>query len=126
MKSARKILAPTIIAVIAMLATSYGAAALAQRTLSTGEGSNRRIAYAGYSLKLVFALRAGPYVAGVDVRIFDESGAKIVDAYSQGPWFLADLLPGTYRVVARRKTGPAAAAMVTISAGKQQRVFLTW
>lgn len=99
---------------------------LAQKTLSTGAGSNLRLPYPEYSLKLIFALRAGPYVGGVDVTIFDEGGAKVVEAHSGGPWFLADLPPGTYRVLARRKQGPTAAAMVTIIAGKQKRAFLTW
>ena len=98
----------------------------AQKTMSTGAGSDTRVAYPGYSLKLVFAQRAGPYLAGVDVTIFDEGGKKVVDAYSDGPWFLADLPPGTYKVVAQRKSGPKAAAIVTISEGRQKRAFITW
>ena len=126
MKSARKMLLSAVIAVIALLVAAHFHSALAQKTKSTGAGSNTRIAYADYSLKLVFALRSGPYVAGVDVTILDESGAKVVAAHSEGPWFLADLPPGTYRVVARRKDGRAAAATATITAGRQKRVFLTW
>lgn len=131
MKSARKSPLGVVIALIVLLAAAFAqyttsATAFAQDTLSTGAGGNTRIGYADYSLKLIFALRAGPYVAGVDVTIYDESGAKIVDAYSKGPWFLAKLPPGTYRVIARRKGGRAAAATVTITEGKQKRAFLTW
>lgn len=131
MKSARKLPIWVAIALIVLLAAAFlqntmSTAAFGQNTLSTGAGSNTRTAYADYSLKLVFALRAGPYVAGVDVTIYDEGGAKIVDAYSKGPWFLAKLPPGTYRVVAKRKSGGAAAATVTITEGKQKRAFLTW
>lgn len=131
MKSARKLFLGAMAALTVLLAAAIShniisTAAFAQSTMSTGAGSNTRIAYADYSLKLVFALRAGPYVAGVDVTIYDEAGAKIVDAYSKGPWFLAKLPPGTYRIVAKRKTGPAAAATVTITEGKQKRAFLTW
>ena len=126
MKSARKMLLSAAIATSAMLVAAHFQPALAQKSLSTGAGSDSRIAYADYSLKLVFALRSGPYVAGVNVTIFDENGTKVVDAFSEGPWFLADLPPGTYRVVARRKGGQAAAAMAAITAGRQKRVFLTW
>lgn len=126
MKLAIKMLVSAVIATSAMLAAAHIQPALAQKYISTGAGSNTRIAYADFSLKLVFALRSGPYVAGVNVIIFDESGAKVVDAFSEGPWFLVDLPPGTYRVVATRKGGQAAAAMVAITAGRQKRVFLTW
>ncbi len=116
---------------VAMLCTvvllcAVPATGQAQKTMSTGAGSNTRIDYPGYSLKLIFAERDGPYVAGIDVTIFDGNGKKVVDAFSAGPWFLADLAPGTYRVVAKRKGGAETAAAVTISPDRQKRVFLTW
>ena len=126
MKSARKMPRLAALIFVTMLAAAHFQPALAQKTMSTGAGSNSRITYADYSLKLVFALRSGPYVADVAVTIFDESGAKVVNAHSDGPWFLAQLPPGNYRVVARRKGGQATAAMATITAGHQKRVFLTW
>ena len=83
---------------VAMLCTvvllcAVPATGQAQKTMSTGAGSNTRIDYPGYSLKLIFAERDGPYVAGIDVTIFDDNGNKVVDAFSAGPWFLADLAP---------------------------------
>ncbi len=110
-----------IVLLIALPATGQ-----AQKTMSTGAGSDTRIAYPGYSLKLIFAERDGPYVAGIDVTIFDEDGKKVVDAFSAGPWLLADLPPGTYRVLAKRKGGAETAAVVIISPGRQKRVFLAW
>ena len=127
MNSANRLVFSAWIACFAMLlSVASPAPVLAGKTMSTGAGSDTRIAYPDYSLKLVFAQRAGPYLAGIDVTIFDESGKKVVDARSEGPWFLADLPPGTYRVVAQREGGPKAAATVTITAGRQQRAFITW
>ena len=52
-----------------------------------------------YNLKLIFAERgSGAYLAGIRVRIADADGTPLVEATSEGPWFLAHLPPGTYRV----------------------------
>jgi hypothetical protein len=53
-----------------------------------------------YNLKAIFALKTGNYVADVPVVVTDARGNKAIDTVSGGPWFLARLPPGTYRVSA--------------------------
>jgi hypothetical protein len=40
----------------------------------------------------------GNYVADVRVRILDSGGAAVLDATSEGPYFLAQVPPGRYTV----------------------------
>jgi hypothetical protein len=53
-----------------------------------------------FNLKLVFALQSGSYVSDVKVAIADAAGKALLDATSDGPWFLAKLPAGTYQVAA--------------------------
>lgn len=52
-----------------------------------------------FSLRLMFAMQgSGNYLAGVQVRILNSRGAVVLDATSEGPYFLAQLPPGNYTV----------------------------
>lgn len=53
-----------------------------------------------FNLKLVFATKSGAYLSDVGVAIADAKGKKLLDATSEGPWFLTKLPRGNYRVVA--------------------------
>ena len=53
-----------------------------------------------YNLRMMFALRAGNYLADVKVTILDARGQPVVDTVSDGPWLYAKLAPGTYTVIA--------------------------
>jgi hypothetical protein len=53
-----------------------------------------------FNLKLVFATTSGEYVSGVRVAIADAAGRTLLDAMSEGPWFLTRLPAGNYQVVA--------------------------
>lgn len=53
-----------------------------------------------YSLKLVFTLTGGQYVAGVDVTIEGAGLGAGLRQRSGGPWLLACLPAGTYTVTA--------------------------
>ena len=52
------------------------------------------------NLKLVFTEPQGSYLSDIGVKVFDRSGAVVLDTTSNGPWLLAKLSPGTYRIVA--------------------------
>jgi len=54
----------------------------------------------GYSLKLVFTLTAGNYLAGVDVKVRDVKGSVVLEQADTGPVLLARLPPGAYTVTA--------------------------
>ena len=113
---------------VALLLPAYPDMGAAQdvRTLSTGAGKDNRTLRREFSLKVVFAQRAGPFLAGVKVTIYDEAGGKVVETFSEGPWLLVALPPGKYRVVARRKSGPRAAGTVQVTGVRQKSLYLTW
>jgi hypothetical protein len=53
-----------------------------------------------YNLKLSFADRRGPYLAGVQLVIEGEKRAEIVNLTTSGPLFYIQLPPGSYTVKA--------------------------
>lgn len=75
-----------------------------QLVMSGGVGEEARARLAQHereaNLKLVFTEPEGSYLADIGVKVFDRGGAMVLDTRSEGPWLLAKLNPGTYRVVA--------------------------
>ena len=53
-----------------------------------------------FSVKLRFAVQEGAYLANVEVQIQDAKGKPVLESTSSGPWFMVDLEPGTYTVLA--------------------------
>jgi hypothetical protein len=53
-----------------------------------------------FNLKLVMAIEAGNYLSGAQVIIQDAEGNTVLQAVSEGPFFYAELPPGTYTVEA--------------------------
>jgi hypothetical protein len=53
-----------------------------------------------FNLKLEFAVAQGDYLADVWVRITKPTGEVVVNSLSDGPWFMAKLPAGTYKVQA--------------------------
>ena len=76
-----------------------------------------------YTLWLEFDLSAGNYLSGVEVQIEDAKGAVVLDEKSSGPWLMASLPAGKYRVQAKAR-GKGIEAIVEVPAEK--RVTLTW
>jgi len=72
-----------------------------------------------YSLKLVFSTVEGDYVADVQTRVTDSSGAVVLEASCFAPWLLADLPPGQYRVSASAGQGEPREVEVTVTDGAQ-------
>ena len=95
-------------------------------TLSSGAGrDDRAVRHPRFSLKVVFAERQGAFVAGVAVKITGEDGRTLVDDSSAGPWFYADLPPGTYEV--RAQHGAARTmGTVEVGGGRQKVLYLTF
>lgn len=78
-----------------------------------------------FNLKLVFALRSGAYLSGVQVAIVDAKGKTIVDAISDGPWFMAKLPAGRYQVIATA-AGTAEKRQVTVGPSQLKTVDFRW
>jgi hypothetical protein len=81
-----------------------------------------------YPLELLFAQRGTPrdeYVADVRVTIRDNSGRVLLDTTSEGPFMLARLPSGKYRVDADYG-GDVKRQTVDIQGGKHQRKVFVW
>lgn len=79
-----------------------------------------------YSLKLVFAEKGtGAYLADVRVAIVDRKGAPVLDAISEGPWFLAKLKPGRYKVTAE-SDGVSQVRHVNVSGKRLAQLYFYW
>jgi hypothetical protein len=78
-----------------------------------------------YTLKVVLAGRGGHYLSRCDVEIIRTDGTKIVSTTTNGPWLLADLEPGDYRVKAQHDS-TWKSQKVTVSADALQQVVFNW
>lgn len=78
-----------------------------------------------FNLKLVFALISGDYVSGVQVVVADTKGMPMLDATSEGPWFLTRLPAGRYQVAATL-SGKTVNRQVTVGDTKLRTVDFRW
>lgn len=51
-----------------------------------------------FNLRLLFAVQTGNYLADTRVKITNAHRETVLDALSEGPWFFAQLPPGSYTV----------------------------
>lgn len=77
------------------------------------------------NLKLTFALEDGHYLGDAAVLITDATGHKVLEALSQGPWFLAKLPAGTYTVRATA-LGKTFLQVVQVPVRGQKQVHFAW
>jgi hypothetical protein len=72
--------------------------------MSGGVGLEERAQFAQHereaNLKLVFTEPQGSYLSDIGVKVFDRNGQMVLDTTTNGPWLLAKLPAGSYRVVA--------------------------
>ena len=125
-----------------LLASIWPATAMADYTAPQAmEKSNRGLSYLSggigdeerdeilarekdFNLKLVFAEKTGSYMADVNVVVLNTKGQTVLEANSTGPFFLAKLPAGNYRVKVTGN-GRAQEAMMDIPAkGRQGRTFI--
>lgn len=76
-----------------------------------------------FNLWLEFAVKAGNYLSGVDVRIKDAAGKVVLEEKSIGPWFMASLPAGKYMV--RAKVGQKA-IVTAVEAPAAKKITLIW
>ena len=92
-----------------------------------GEDSAERIQALNkdFNLKLLFALKDGHYIADVAVAISDMHGGKMLDAVSEGPWFLAKLARGKYQITAAY-AGKSFTRETKIATTGQRELIFRW
>jgi hypothetical protein len=78
-----------------------------------------------FNVKLVFALKSGDYVSGVDVKIADASGKTLVDTKSEGPFFLTRLPAGTFKVGATFE-GKTESRTIAVGTEKLRTIDFRW
>ena len=78
-----------------------------------------------FNLKLVFASASGEYLSGVRVTVADAAGRTLLDATSEGPWFLAKLPAGTYQIVAT-STGKAQKRQIAVGRAGLATIDFRW
>lgn len=81
-----------------------------------------------YPLELLFAQKASPndvYLADVKVIVRGPSGQVVLDTVSGGPFLLAQLPPGKYRIEADND-GVVKQQTVEVRAGQHRRVVFVW
>lgn len=80
---------------------------------------------ARYNLELLFVRDDGAYLADVDVAVVDAKGSKLLETDSPGPFFLARLPPGNYRVMAG-VDDDWQTRNVRIAGDEQRRLVFRW
>ena len=61
-------------------------------------------AKSNYNLRLLFATEgSGRYLADIRVKLMDQKGNTLLDTVSEGPYFLAKVNPGKYKIVAENR-----------------------
>lgn len=97
--------------------------------LSGGIGKDQsdamKAAAKDYTLMLTCAQAAGEYLADVKVNITDKSGASVLETVMDGPFLLARLPTGRYRISAQ-SNDVTVNKTVNISAKHSTRVNLYW
>jgi hypothetical protein len=78
-----------------------------------------------YNLKIVTATRTGEYIADVDVTIADARGVDLVTTQMKGPWLIAQLAPGRYRLTAQYR-GTTQVRDVVVADDLKQEILMRW
>ena len=78
-----------------------------------------------YNVKAIFALKSGKYLADIPVTVTDAKGATVIDTVAVGPWLLAKLAPGTYRIAATFD-GRTLTIPVAVPATGNREVVFRW
>lgn len=79
----------------------------------------------GYNLRVALANAAGEYLADAHVRVIDARGREVLQTQMDGPWLLARLPAGSYRVVAT-VDGEQRTQTVQVPATGQRQIVLRW
>ena len=91
--------------------------------LCTGLGRDAREEAKNFrhTMHLVFAEKSGGFLGEVSVLI-ESNGETVIEQGCDGPWFMANLVPGTYHVTATFN-GTSKTATLTLGTKKLKHVF---
>lgn len=92
------------------------------------EASAIKAASKNWPLTLEFAIktsRGAEYAANVNVKLTDAKGRTTLDTQSEGPFLLAQLAPGAYRIEATLD-GKTLHEQVVVKPGQPAKAVLVW
>ncbi|TAK50734.1 MAG: carboxypeptidase regulatory-like domain-containing protein [Betaproteobacteria bacterium] len=100
------------------------------RFVSGGVGEEERAQLtamrAAFNLHLIFAAaRGGNYLADVSVVLRDATGRDVLATNTEGPWFLAQVAPGRYTLIAEYG-GKIQTRALAVPASGHAEMFLYW
>jgi len=107
------------------VAQSAGGIAYVSGGIGTESIDRLNVLAADFNLKLVFALKSGGYLSDVRVVIADGKGKTLIDATSEGPWFMTKLPLGAYGIVAT-SAGKSVKRQVAVGAARLTTVDFRW
>jgi hypothetical protein len=92
-----------------------------------GEDSRERLQSftKAFNLKLVLAQKAGAYIGDVQVLIAGRDGKPLVQAFAEGPIFMAKLPPGSYDVTTTAD-GQSQRQKVVVNKGGLSTLHFRW
>jgi hypothetical protein len=79
-----------------------------------------------YSVRLEFAGGNREYLADLDVTIETQGGEQLLAVHCSGPWVLANLQPGKYRVRATYEHNLTKSVLITAPAQGQKRIVISF
>jgi hypothetical protein len=97
----------------------YGGVSSGEREIMEERGKS-------YNVKLSFADKRGPYLAGITLVIEGAKGTEIVNITTDGPWFYIQLPPGTYTVKATFGAKTNELKPFRVAKDKKTQQTLTW
>jgi hypothetical protein len=118
------LITPALAADEAIVKTANG---IAYVSGGVGDASSERMSSLAkdFNLKLVFALKSGDYVSGVNVTIANAAGKTLLDTTSEGPLFLTKLPGGSYKIVATLG-GKSESRTIAVDGQKLRTVDFRW
>jgi len=105
---------------------TFGSVSYVTGGIGLDESSAIKAAEKDFSLSLLFAQsKRGEYLADIKVNITDKAGKTVLEAVSDGPFLLAKLPAGTYKVSADHE-GTVIAKTVRVEAKGVTHASFVW
>lgn len=107
---------------------TVGAVTFLSGGIGSDEAAAMKRAASSYALELVFVVKttnSEQYAADVQIRVMDKAGAMLLDTVAAGPFLLANLPDGTYRIEAVMD-GITKKQTAVVKSGSHRRLVFVW
>jgi len=104
---------------------NYGGVSYISGGIGLDEREELEMIGRSYNLKLIFSVQQGNFLSDVQVVITGSGGNTALQAVSNGPWFYAQLPPGTYTVSATT-LGKTFRKTARVGSGGRTQLSFVW